>query len=169
MINTASIDLSAEKIKTILFDTSALAFIYFLPAVSHLLSFPLYLLEPMRIMLVLSVAHTSRKNAYIIALTLPVFSFLISSHPSILKSLLITGELLINVWLFFYFSDKFKNIFTSAVLSIIVSKILYYAFKMLFISAGMLNSELISTPILLQLSVTLVLSGYLFFILNKRE
>jgi hypothetical protein len=162
-MNTASLALSSKNVKTVLIDITAILFIYLTPAISHLFSFPIYLLEPMRIMLILSLAHTSKKNAYLIALTLPLFSYLISTHPSITKSLLITGELVINVWLFFYISEKVKNVFAAAASSIIISKIAYYAVKFLFISAGLLTGSLVSTPLLLQLVVLTVMSGYLWF------
>ena len=123
----------------------------------------------MRIMLILSIAHTSEKNAYLIALSLPIFSFVISSHPSIYKSLLITGELFLNVYLFFFLSNKVKNIFGTAILSIVLSKTAYYLFKYLFITTGLITSELVSTPLMIQAAVTLVLSGYLYFILEKNK
>ena len=93
MENISVHPLSISKIKTIVFDLMALLCIYLVPAVSHLFSFPVYYLEPMRIMLILAIAHTTRKNAYLIALTLPLFSLLISAHPSLIKTSLITGEL----------------------------------------------------------------------------
>jgi hypothetical protein len=158
--------LSEKNIKTAVIDFSALLFIFFTPAISHLFSFPVYLLEPMRIMLILSLVHTSKKNAYLIALTLPLFSFLISAHPSIIKSLLITGELLFNVWLFLYLSEKIKNVFGAAAASIIVSKIAYYAVKYLLISSALITGGLISTPLMIQAVVTLVLSGYLYFVMR---
>ncbi|MDY0202455.1 MAG: hypothetical protein RBR40_15895, partial [Tenuifilaceae bacterium] len=65
-----------KTIAYVLFDIFALAFIYLIPTISHMLSFPLYLIEPMRIALVLALVHTTKRNAYIIALTLPLFSFL---------------------------------------------------------------------------------------------
>jgi hypothetical protein len=167
MNNTATILLSSKNIKTVILDISALLFIYLTPAISHLFSFPIYLLEPMRIMLILSLAHTSKKNAYLIALTLPIFSYLISTHPSIIKSLLITGELVFNIWLFYYLSEKIKNIFGAAAASIVLSKIAYYIFKYLLLTAGLITGSLVSTPLLLQLTVTIVLSGYLFFMLRK--
>ena len=104
----ANIGLSISKLntKSIVLDIFALAFIYFVPTISHLLNIPLYLIEPMRIMLILAIVHTSKKNAYIIALTLPLFSFLVSAHPNIFKVLLITAELVLNVWLFFELSKK---------------------------------------------------------------
>ncbi len=98
-----------ENIKTVATDLLALAFIYFTPAISHLFSFPVYFLEPMRIMLILAIVHTSKKNAYILAFTLPLFSFLISSHPSPIKTCLISGELLLNVWLYIFLVIITKN------------------------------------------------------------
>ena len=89
------------KAKEYALDFLAIAFIYFIPSISHLFSFPVYLFEPMRIMLILCVAHSSKKNAYLIALTLPVFSFIISSHPSLLKTAIMTAELTLNMFLFF--------------------------------------------------------------------
>ena len=89
MENVSVHPLSITKIKSIVFDLIALLAIYLVPAISHLLSFPVYYLEPMRIMLVLSIVHTSRKNAYLIALTFPLFSMLISAHPSLIKTSLI--------------------------------------------------------------------------------
>ena len=166
-MRAAELTLSPVRIKTILLDITALLFIYFTPAISHLLNFPLYLLEPMRIMLILSLAHSERSNTYLIALTLPLFSLLISAHPSVLKSLLITGELFLNVFLFFYLTQKIKNTFMAAAVSIVLSKTAYYAAKFIFISAGLIQSELISTPLIYQAAMTFILSGYLFFILKK--
>ena len=122
MENTSVYPLSISKIKNIVFDLIALLAIYLIPAVSHLLSFPVYYLEPMRIMLILAIVHTSRKNAYLIALTLPLFSMLISAHPSLVKTSLITGELLLNVWLFFLLSEKLSNKIWVSFHSIVVSK-----------------------------------------------
>ena len=59
----------------------ALVFIYATPTLSHLVSFPIYYSEPVRIFLIFTMVHTQKKNAYVLALTLPLFSFLVSSHP----------------------------------------------------------------------------------------
>jgi len=75
-----------SNIKTYIIDFSLLIFIYFIPAISHLLAFPVYYFDPMRIALVVALIHTSKKNSFIIALTLPLFSFIISSHPQFIKS-----------------------------------------------------------------------------------
>lgn len=156
-----------KSLKSILFDILALTFIYFVPAISHMLSFPVYLLEPMRIMLILSLAHTNRNNAYIIALTLPLFSFLISSHPSGLKTALISFELLLNIWLFFTLSGVLKNQFISMFLSIGLSKLAYYLMKYMLLSAALMSGDLITTPIYIQVITTTVFSAYIYLISRR--
>ena len=159
----------STQIKTYLIDLFLISFIYFLPALSHMLAFPVYYLDPMRIALVITLAHTTKRNSFLIALTLPIFSFLISSHPQVIKSVLISAELLINIALFFYLSKKIKNEFISLSVSIIASKIFYYTAKYLLINAGMINDSLFSTPIYYQVIVVLVLSVYLLYISKIRE
>jgi len=170
MEKTSVYPLSIQKIKNIVFDLIALLAIYLVPAVSHLLSFPVYYLEPMRIMLILAIVHTSRKNAYLIALTLPLFSMLISAHPSLVKTSLITGELLLNVWLFFLLSEKLSNKTLSIFLSIVVSKIFYYLVKFLLVTSALISGDLIATPIYIQIIMLFVLSGYIYLMsFDRRE
>ena len=169
MENTSEYPLSIQKIKNIVFDLIALLAIYLVPAVSHLLSFPVYYLEPMRIMLILAIVHTSRKNAYLIALTLPLFSMLISAHPSLVKTSLITGELLLNVWLFFLLSEKLSNKTLSIFLSIVVSKIFYYLVKFLVVTSALISGDLIATPIYIQIIMLFVLSGYIYLMSFDRR
>ncbi len=165
-----NIGLSISKLNTrsIVLDILALAFIYFVPTISHLLNVPLYLVEPMRIMLILAIAHTKKKNAYLIALTLPLFSFLISGHPNIFKAVIMTMELLLNVWLFYELTKR-TNQFVAMLSSIILSKIFYYLLKFGLISFAVLQSGLISTPIYLQVITSVVFSGYLFFIYRRNQ
>ena len=162
--------MSISKIKNIVFDLLALLFIYLVPAISHLISFPVYYLEPMRIMLILAIVHTTRKNAYLITFTLPLFSLLISAHPSLIKTSLVTSELLLNVWLFFFISEKLSNKTFSIFLSIVVSKIFYYLIKFLLITSAVMVGDLISTPINIQILMLFVLSGYIYLMsLDKRK
>ena len=161
---------SKRTIGYILFDIVALAFVYFVPTISHMLSFPLYLVEPMRIALVLALVHTTRYNAYIIALTLPLFRFVISAHPVFLKLLLITGELVLNVWIFYLLFNKTKNAFVSILSSIIVSKGIYYLAKFALLSIALLPAaKLVATPIYIQGITTLVFSLYVGIFLWKKK
>lgn len=155
--------------KSIVIDFLALAFIYFVPAISHLLNMPVYLVEPMRIMLVLAMVHTSKQNAYLIALTLPAFSFFVSVHPNIYKGLIMTAELVLNVWLFFEISKHFTNKFAAMFSAIIISKVIYYLMKFGLISFGIIGTGLFSTPVYLQIITSVIFSGYLFFFFRTRE
>lgn len=169
MTNSISINRPAINIKSIVLDLVALSFIYFVPTLSHLAGLPLYLLEPMRIMLILALAHTSRRNAYLLALTLPVFSFAISMHPSFVKMLLITSELILNVWLFYFLIKKLKNHFVAMLGSILLSKLFYYMVKFALISMIVMQAELISTPVILQGATAFIFSGYIYLIYRRRE
>ncbi|MBK7631156.1 MAG: hypothetical protein IPJ23_10750 [Ignavibacteriales bacterium] len=153
-----------SNIKTYLIDFSLLLLIYFLPALSHLFAFPIYYLDPMRIALVVALIHTSKKNSYIIALTLPLFSFVISSHPQIFKSFLLSAELIINLSLFFLFKDKIKSVFTALFLSILISKVVYYVLKFAILSFGLIDDRLFSTPIYFQIASAILLSFYIYII-----
>jgi len=170
MENVSLHPLSISKNKNIVFDLIALLAIYLVPTISHLLNFPVYYLEPMRIMLILAIVHTTRKNAYLIALTLPLFSMFISAHPSLIKTSLITSELLLNVLLFFFLSERISNKTLSIFFSIIACKIFYYMFKFLLITSTLMSGDLISTPIYIQILMLFVLSVYIYLMsFDRRE
>ena len=158
-----------ENIKQTVIDILGLSFIYFIPALSHMFAVPLYYLEPTRIVLILALVHTSKKNAYLLALTIPLFSFVISSHPAMIKSFLIGAELILNVYLFYALNKYVKSLFPAAILSILLSKAAYYALKALFLNVGYMSGDLISTPILIQLILMLVFSAYIYLFFNKTE
>jgi hypothetical protein len=168
MENALNLIKSKSFIKSALFDLLALAFIYFIPTITHFFAFPLYYADPMRIVLILCLAHTSKNNSFLIALTLPVFSFIIASHPSMYKSMLIASELLLNLYIFFLISEKMKNVFGAMLISVLASKVFYYLAKYVFISAGLIDGELVTTPIWIQVAAALVFSAYAFVILRNR-
>jgi hypothetical protein len=168
-MNTSALSFTSLRLRTILIDMAALGVIYFVPALSHLLAVPIYLVEPMRIMLILGIAHTSKRNAYLLALTLPLFSFAVSGHPVFLKSMLISIELVVNVWLFFTLAKVIRNHFAAMAAAIIGSKIFYYLLKFGLLSAALINGSLISTPIYLQLITTTLFSIYIFAVLRKKQ
>lgn len=161
--------LSNDKVKVAIVDILAITVIYFLPTFSHLLSFPLYLIEPMRIMLIFALVHTRKENAYFIAFSLPIFSYLISAHPFMPKTILISFELLVNVGLFFFIKSKINNLFVTALISIVASKVLYYIAKFSFIQFALIEGSLVSTPLYIQLIVTIVLSGYIFLMFKEKQ
>lgn len=170
MENVSSVLIGKSKIKIYIFDLIAVAAIYLVPSLSHLLNFPVYLIEPMRLVIILALVHTSRANAFTIAVTLPLFSFLISSHPSLVKASLMTTELVLNVFLFFVLYKNFSNKFLVAITSILLSKIYYYLIKIFLINFALLGGDLFATPVYIQIIMTIIFSTYVYFALrNKRE
>lgn len=166
MASTASISRKAVGISVT--DIIAVLFIYLVPTISHLTAAPLYLLDPMRIAVLGALMYTrSWKNSLALAATLPLFSFFIGAHPVFMKSLLIAMELGLNVLLFVGIAKTVKNKGIAMFLSIIASKMVYYAFKAMFISGGLIQMSLVSTEIWIQLVVATVLSAGIWFAYRK--
>jgi hypothetical protein len=160
--------ISAYFSKTLFIDFLAITFIYLLPALSHLTSLPLYVIEPMRLAVIFCLVHTNRKNAFVIALTIPLFSLVVSSHPVLIKSVLITIELMINLFLFYLLIER-TNKFISMFLSIILSKFVYYSAKFYLIQINLIYGDLISTSLITQWIVALGLSLYAAIIIKNRQ
>ncbi len=167
MSESAAIIKKREYIKAIIFNILAISCVYLIPAISHNFGVPIYLFEPMRIMIILSLAHTRKENTYILAATLPIVSFLLSGHPIFPKMLVISAELIVNVW-FFLFLDKFLKIkFLNMFLAIALSKALYYFILFILIQINLYDKPLHSTPFINQLIVTVVLSAYTAIFLKQ--
>lgn len=164
MINTLTIRKAEFPKKIVLIDLIAISCVYFIPTFSHLLNLPFYLLEPIRIITLLSLIHTRKLNAYILALTLPVFSFAVSGHPVLFKMLIMTCELLANIWLFDFLNKKINNTEISMGLSVSISKLIYYTLQYIVISMNLLSWEQVEHPILPQVIVIFALSGYIYLI-----
>lgn len=158
--NDQIINNSSKVYKTILIDVAIFLVIYLLPTISHLFPFPLYLIEPMRIAVLASfLLSRSKVNTYIIALTIPLFSFLVTGHPVFFKSLLISVEYLTNILLFIYFTEKLGiKTLGAMTLSIIGSKIFYYGLKYVFIEVGLIEGSLVSTGLIEQIIALLIIS-----------
>ena len=161
MENVSSYIFTNEVIKKTAIDIFLISVIYFITPISHLLNFPLYLFDPMRVAIIISIIFTSRNNTFLLAITLPVFSFFISSHPFFLKAILISSELVLNIYIFYLLFSLWKKYFWSMLAGILAAKIFYYSFKYIFISSHLIDSSLISTPLLFQLGLAVILSIFL--------
>ena len=60
-----------------------------------------------------------------------------------------------------------KNVFIVSFISVAASKLFYYIAKYVLISSLVLNTQLISTPLILQFIVAIALNTYLFFIAKE--
>jgi hypothetical protein len=140
-------------LRTILIDLAILIAIYFIPALSHIAPFPLYLLDPMRIFMLAGYVLTRQNtNAYLLALTIPLFSSLVTGHPPLFKAILISIELTVNILLFMQLLNRTKlHMALALFLSIIGSKLVYYALKFAFINLGFVEGNLVTTDLWMQL------------------
>ena len=145
-----------------LLDIVAIALVYFMPALAHLTAIPFYVIEPFRLMIFVSlVVMNNKHNALLLAVTLPLFSFIIASHPLFAKAMLISIEMVFNVLVYTWLIKKINKPFWVILISIVVSKAGYYLLKYGFISMGLLSMSLVSTSLLAQLAVA-VLTALLF-------
>ena len=157
------------KYRIALSDILILALVYFLPTIIHLTALPLYLLEPMRIFIFLGlILSGNKRNAYLLALTIPLFSCITAGHPPFFKALIISAELFLNIYLFVQFSKKGNwptavNVF----LSILISKVCYYGLKYLFLSFALISGGLVGISLSIQLAVAVLLSVVISFFIKK--
>jgi hypothetical protein len=122
------------------------------PAFSHAAAFPLYKFEPMRLLVFAAILLSGRRNALLMALWLPLLSFLTSGHPIFPKFVLIQSELAINVLIFFFVYRRWHSFVLGAGISVLASKFVYYLVKFLLIRAAQLDGDLFATPWVYQLA-----------------
>ena len=147
-------------------DAVAVLFVLAVPALSHLTPVPFYLLDPMRLaVLGALLASRSRVNGLVLAAALPLISFAVSGHPVFPKYLIIAAELSVNVLLFVWLEKVFAGrrfgVGIAAFASILLSKAFYYGLKALVLGAGLMQMELVSTALWVQLVVAvLIYAGF---------
>ena len=160
MKSSITLKLSASMVLDIL----AVLFIIFLGDISRLIGYPVYILDPMRMMVILAIAFTPRWNGWVLALLLPFISYYLGGHPHLLKTCLMATELLLNVWLFWFLFSKIKMSLISILLSIIFSKAVYYLLKYICIQQGWISGDLVSTPLDIQVITTIIFSAFIFIV-----
>lgn len=152
------------NIKILLFDIGSIFLIYFLPKISGLLHIGFYLFEPMRVLIIIALVHTSKKNAYILAVLLPAVSLLFSNHPSVIKTLILSGDLVLNIFLYFSLLRFRISKFLLMSICIFTSKLAYYLAKYLLLQFSVLKGHLIATPLYIQILIVIILSSYVYLV-----
>jgi len=120
-------------------------------------------------MVVLSIAHSNRLNSYLLALTLPLFSWAVSGHPELFKMLVMTAEIIINVFLFYFLNKKIDSVIMAMIISIVISKVICYTLYLLFFSMLFLQQEAEPSFLLAQVITTLTFSFYVYFVTQKKS
>ena len=133
---------------TFMIDVALLAALYFLPSLSHVTALPLYMLEPMRVALIIALLFTNRTNAYFIAFTIPLASAMITGHPTPFKALLMGIEFSVLVACYGYLVQMVRiPAFAALTVAILTGKLVYYTMKYAALGAGLLGGSLITTPL----------------------
>lgn len=160
---------NAATIKLALTDIGAILLIYLIPSIAHFSPFPLFYAEPMRIVAIAAYFLSKNYwNALVIALSLPIFSLLFSGHPTLFKASLISIELFLNILFLHIFLFKLKiQTWPAMAISIVASKVVYYAMKYVFISIALLQGALISIPIYIQLLSTIITASVFYLFLKS--
>ena len=66
-------------------------------------------------------------------------------------------------------AGRMKKVFPAIFISILMSKAVYYLLKFAMIRLAVIDTSLVSTPLLIQLIMTVIFSSYLAILLRNRE
>jgi len=156
--------------QSILLDSLLVLVVIYLPSLSHLLPLPIYYIDPMRMVLLTGIIFSSNhRNTYLLALALPLVSYLTSGHPIFPKNILIVFELLINVYLFYFLYNRYTKPAFCLLISILGSKLVYYGIKFFFIKLGILHTQWIDTHLYIQVVVFIVFTVFFTLLWKFRK
>ena len=147
-----TLTLARPAIRTISLDALLCAAVVAVPALSHAAAFPFYLFDPMRLLLFVAILGSSRRNALLMAVGMPLLAMLTSGHPVFPKVALIQGELVLNTLVFHALARQALGFVPAAALSVVASKAAYYGVKFLLIRASLMGGGLVATPWTYQLA-----------------
>lgn len=137
-----------------LIDVVLLSAACFIPTLSHVFALPLYQLNPMLIVLLAGMLLVAdRRNAFLLAVLLPVVSMLAVGMPTPMKALCMVPELLTVVAVSTMLQGKAASFLGRCgfmVAAMLSGKVVYYGLK-----AMLIGGALITTPVLTQVLVVL--------------
>ena len=159
-----------EIIRLAIIDIFLIAIAYMLPVLAHRTAFPLYWFDPMRVVVLAGLLWTAnRKNAFLLALTVPLFTFGLTGHPLLLKGLLIAAELTVNLLLLAWMERKTGSIFWGMLFSILLSKVFYYLLKGLLVFTLWPAEPLVGGSFGIQLAVAVGISLCFAWLAARRK
>jgi hypothetical protein len=157
--------------RTALIDVVLITVACLVPTLSHLAAVPLYQLNPMLIVLMTGMLLVNdRRNAFLLAVLLPLVSMLAVGMPTPAKALCMGAELLTLVSVFTLMQSRWgfasasvAGRFTAVVAAMLCGKMGYYALKAVILAPAVL----VSTPWTIQLLVMIGVA--LLFALLQRK
>ena len=146
-----------------LLDAALLTSACLIPAASHMLALPLYMLNPMlALLLVALLVGRDSRNALLMAVLLPAVSCLLTGMPTALKMVCMIAELATVASMFDWLQKRWA-VLPAVLTAILAGKIVYYGMKTIVIAPDVL----ISTNWVVQV-LTIMLWGGLFALIYKK-
>lgn len=134
-----------------------------IPAASHLLAVPLYMLNPMLALLLVGVLlGKDWRNALVLAVLLPLVSCLLTGMPTVPKMVCMIAELATVAGLFHLLSHRW-TVLPAVLVAIVAGKVVYYALKAIILTPA----TLVGTEWWIQLGTVIVWGG-LFAMLYRK-
>lgn len=156
-----------DILRIVIVDTILVSLVLIVPIVVHALGMSTRFIEPMRISLFASVFIVSdKRNSYLLAATLPLISMCVTGIPMWYKAVLMSFELSANIFLYYHLCSKKVNPFSAVLLSIIISKAIYYFIKYILIQLAIFHQEALIGNVIPQLFVALSIA-IIFYIFTK--
>lgn len=150
--------------RTLAFDAVLLTTACLIPAASHMLALPLYMLNPMLALLLVAIlVGRDWRNSLLMAILLPVVSCLLAGMPTAPKMFCMMAELATVAALFGWLQRKWSA-FPAVFTAIVAGKVVYYAMKALVLAPAVL----IVTQWTIQL-FAIMLWGSLFALFYKKD
>ena len=149
--------------RTIALDAVLLTAACLIPAASHLLAFPLYMLNPMLALLLAAILlGRDWRNALLMAVLLPAISCLLTGMPTAAKMLCMMAELATVAAIFGWLQRKWA-VLPAVLTAIVAGKAVYYALKAIVLAPAVL----VGTQWTVQLLAVLLWGG-IFTLLYKK-
>ncbi len=147
----------------ILLDAALLGVACLVPAVSHLLALPLYMLNPMMALLLAAILlGRDWRNALLMAVLLPAVSYLLVGMPTAPKMFCMMAELATVVVAFHWLNRRLPAL-PAVLTAAVAGKVIYYTLKAIVIAPA----TLVGTEWTVQL-LAVMLWGGLFALLYKK-
>lgn len=164
--NTKNMTTTVRKVTTLAgLDAVLLAAACLIPAASHVLAFPLYMLNPMLALLLVGILMgRDWRNALALAVLMPLVSSLVVGMPAAPKMVCMMAELAVVAGVFSLLARRWSAL-PAVLVAVLGGKLVYYALKVLILAPA----TLVGTEWWIQLGAVLVWGGLFAIIYNRKK
>ena len=156
---------SNKLIRLALTDMALLGAACLVPAVSHLLALPLYMLNPMLALLLAGLLiGRDWRNALVLAVLMPLVSCLVTGMPAAPKMVCMMAELATVATMFGWLQRKWA-VLPAVLTAVLAGKAVYYALKAVVIAPAVL----VGTAWWMQLGAVVLWCGLFTLVYKSRK